>query len=220
LEPPLSQDGHADKHSLERQRNPFGRGNDYYVESVTASEILSELVPAVQLIAARAIDERSLTDPILEIMAWMRGKSIETDSSGFHRPMLMLRRGKEELTMALERHPEADFALNFQWVNGTPDKCSFWEQVADREGRSNSQKHERTAEQIRAKGFMVGFDCDSNQINEIGIEESWMSEHGCEFVCRNDCVFLFRHVQVSPTSPDCARTSTEECLSPRPRASA
>jgi hypothetical protein len=157
-----------------------------------AIDQLSEVVPSIQMVAFLALNEPALRKPILEICAWLRAKGIEPDQSGMQRLMLMLQSGKDHLSQVLASVVDADLAVHFQWISGTSNHCSFWEQAVNRSEQTSSEKREGTAEDLRKLGYVLGFDRETDQINEIGFQAAWLIERKLEFLSRHGSAFLFK----------------------------
>jgi len=159
-----------------------------------AEEALGEVVPAVQMIAGLVPSNVSLAEPVLRLMAWLRDRGVEPDPSGVHHLMIILHVGEERLTEALEKHSEAEIATHCIDIRETPSGLAFWVQSANRERKVDATKHEGSIVELRALGFDVEVDPDSQRISDIGIGTPWLKKRNLEMVGVSEGVFLLRRV--------------------------
>jgi hypothetical protein len=157
-----------------------------------AEEALAEVVPAVQMIAGLVTSDVSLAEPVLRLMDWMRDRGVEPDPSGTLGLMAIMRAGGVQLVETLKKHGEADIAAQFIDIRNTPNSLAFWVQSADREGRKVARREEGSVVEIRARGFDVDADPDSQRIIDIRFGTLWLKERNCEIVGKYRRVVLLR----------------------------
>jgi hypothetical protein len=170
-------------------------------------ESLTELVPAVQMIAGRATSDAAIAPTVLQLIAWMRAEGVDPDRGGVYGLMLKGHVGGKRLAEALSANSEADVGVLFFDILKTFDGYSFWVQSAGREGRGNSEKHVGTIADLRAKGFVIEVPPGSQGPDEgeisISIGSPWLDERKWEVIGVHDRVFLLRKTQAGlPQCPE------------------
>jgi hypothetical protein len=157
-------------------------------------EVLAEVVPAIQMIAGRAISDPSLAPIALQLVAWMRDQGVEADPGGIFSLMVIMNASKQELRAALAKHNDADVAVRFFDIQRTPTGFSFWVHSASREGQAGAKRHEGSIADLHAKGFDVEVDPESLQTIKIGVAPPWLNERH-EVIGVHEHVLLLRKVQ-------------------------
>ncbi len=156
---------------------------------------LAEVVPAVQMLAGLAISDESIADPVLRLIAWMRDQGIDPDPSGAMTLMTLMQAGRKQLDAALEENDEASVAVRFIVFKDSPNELAFWLQSLGREGPSGATKYDGSVDELRALGFEVDIDADSQRIVAIGLGSGWLKERRCVFVGASDGVSLLRRAR-------------------------
>jgi len=160
-------------------------------------EALAEVVPAIQMLAGLHTSDPSLAEPIAQLIAWMRDQGVDPDPSGVYSLLAMMGTGNVQLADALETRAEAEIAFVFVDIRNTPGGLAFWAQSANREGKGAATWHEGSAADLRALGFDVEVDPDSQRITGIGLGEQWLKKRNCEILDIFEGVFLLRKLPIS-----------------------
>lgn len=180
---------------------PVPAGTQMKWDAARGTELLGEVVPAVQMIACRASNDPSFAPTVLQLIAWLRGQGVDPDPGGLHGLMLKSCIGQQRLAEALSCHPEADVAVLFFDISHTPaDIFSFWAQSVNREKQGGSTRYEGSVAELRAKGFSIEVHPGPQERNriEIGISigPPWLNEQKFDVIGAHEGVFLLRKVQL------------------------
>lgn len=172
---------------------PIPNGTSMLWNPSRAEQALSEAVPAVQLIAGRAVSDTALAAPILEIIAWMREQGVDPDPAATFGLTILMKNGQNHLQRAMSKCPDAEIAVQLLVTNRTADSVTVWEQGAARNGSGcSAAAHTGTARQLRKLGFKVQTAHRGHSITTVAIGEAWLKAHGCSIVAVDQGVWLLR----------------------------
>jgi hypothetical protein len=157
-----------------------------------AAEALDDVVPAIQMIAGLAASDSTLAAPVLRLISWMRSKGVDPDPSDVLWLSAVLEASREKLSQVLEKHPDADVAVQLIVTKNTVDECVFWVHAAGRHGGADAQKHSGTAAELEAQGFSVQVDATSTTMSEISLGEKWLKDKGCQVLGAENGVQLLK----------------------------
>lgn len=165
-----------------------------------AKESLSELVPAIQMIAMHANSDEAIAEPVLQLIDWLRRRGIEPDPAGVHGLFVAMSLGRVQISRALDENPPAEFAVRFFDIRSTPSGFHFWMQAGNRDGLADAEAHDGPADELRARGFDVEVDPETGQISRIELGQKLLAQRCWEVVGRANGVILLRKPQLDPTS--------------------
>lgn len=162
-----------------------------------AGEALTDVVPAVHLIAGLATSDASLADPVLQLISWMRSRGVDPDPNDGLAPAVAMHAGQEQLTNALERCPEADLAAQFVLAENCHDHISFWYQSTAR-GKSSyvGRRYEGSRADLERIGFEINAVAEPPERVIVGLSGEWLRGRSLELIDNSDGVFLLRELRV------------------------
>lgn len=161
---------------------PTDGGEVQMVHPAREPAALAETVPALRVLALRAVRAAELRTPIKAIFAWLRGRGVEADTDGGLELMMDTEEANEILAAALVDHPTADIAVMFQVVEVRPNFLNFWAHHRDRTG-SDAKRHWGTHGELRDLGFEIDIEVtgDTAAVG-IGVTAGWLTQRRVRIV--------------------------------------
>lgn len=163
---------------------------------------LTEVVPAIQLIGSLAMDNWKLTNPLMEIISWMRSHGVDPDPTGMIGLSVWLNVSKEEMQQLLEQEKSANAIIRIHVVTNEPGRYVFWQYSCGRTAGSSAEKHEcSNSDEFLELGFQVEIDESTRKLVEIGLSDRWLKKRHLELIDSRGDMFLLRKHPVS-TGPN------------------
>ena len=140
---------------------------------------LAELIPAVRLLASRALEHPQLRAPMRGILSWMRERDADADPSRAIEVMLDNSDAQDWLSQALSSSPGADVAITYRVTEVRADFLAFWLIGRDREGRGSGRYYAGSLHAIREQGFKASVEvAAAGPAVTFGLSDGWLVEHG------------------------------------------
>jgi hypothetical protein len=153
-------------------KTPTSGGTVHLYNPATSAEATSELIPAVQAMMFRAVNDTTLGRPILDIVAWMRREGADPDPTGDHSFMVMCHMVNERIRSQLLLAEAASFGVGIIVNRALPQHIDFWLVTADRKA-SSASRYSGSKEELRALGFI--FDFSESAPPTFSLDTPWLS---------------------------------------------
>lgn len=174
---------------------PSERAQSFVWHPPRATDALTEIVPAIQLIAQLVSRDVSLAEPVFTLIDWLRSYKVDPDPGGYYRLLAFIEIGRKKLRDALEACDAATIAVHFIPIENScvePIRISLWLQAFDRGGSGDAKLHQGTAAELSELGFEL--EIVSPDRISVGLGQKWLNDKNCVLLDVVDGVFLLQKV--------------------------